>query len=873
MKLTHALPLGFGLALVALASILACRAGEGSAAGQPEEIELAVAPAADGDLGSVAHEQRVMKSAFCADCHPADFAEHQANTHGRAFTDEEVRMATGRFSQADCIICHTPRPVFETGIGQNPIRRYFGLEEGSSCMTCHWKEGADYSRFVGGAQCKTAFDPRVGTVESCASCHRNHGTPFQWELAPNGKAKGNVCMDCHMPTVVREVAVGGPVREVHSHVFPASRSISQLQRAYGYEAVIDGNEVVVTIKNKGAGHNFPTELKQRSVESLIVVRDLSGNEISRSRMTFRDPYKRPYGLTLAVNTQIPSGEQREHRVPIGVADGVVECELHYKLYYPIEDNHPDLARRLESRRLPFNALTPSTKPVESEPDVKIVTPEGISPELAGPANLVDYAHPPIGKVDIDIPTGNTQADIDKLVQLFQFPLFEANAAARKRLTEIGAPAVPALITATGSWDNKTWNQAMTVLQAIGEPAQAAIVAALESGELYVRLHCAELCGRMGLHDEPVAKSLLASLERPNALDRAQAAATLGELHVEAATGELRRLALEDRDPDVVRAAARALAHLGAKDATADLRAALKRFEWIETRRDIAEALARLGDVAGIPVLLDGLDYPDDLIRESCFEAFFTVTGKHLCYDPLAPHDERLAALSRLRAWWTRDGGVAALRTPLKIDYATRSEVRKIVESYGGSDGSAPLGDPAQQRQRLLDLGPASVPGLTQIGLKYPPGWSDKRALICQVLGLLRDPDAVPALIAVLRDPVVLVAAWGCDALNKIGDEESLPAVQHYHQRLLSLASQGQIPASAGTPDALIAMAASTCYRLGDTRLEPDLVGFLLSDDASARGYSYAALREHYGAEFDYDPDAPPEERRAAVKDWQAKHQG
>jgi HEAT repeat protein len=414
---------------------------------------------------------------------------------------------------------------------------------------------------------------------------------------------------------------------------------------------------------------------------------------------------------------------------------------------------------------------------------------------------------------------------------------------------------------------------MTVLQAIDAPAHSAIVAGLESDQLYVRLHCAELCSRMGLQGDKgeVAHRLLASLKRPNALDRMFTATALGELHVAAATSELRRLVLDDRDPDVVRAAARALAGLGAKDAIEDLRTAMKRFEWMETQRDIAEALARLGDVAGIPVLLDGLDYPDDLIRESCFESFFAVTGKHLCYDPLAPHDERLAALSRLREWWTKEGGVAALRKLLKIDYATRTEVRKIAESYGGSDGSVALGDPVQQRQRLLDLGPAAVPGLTQIGLKYPAGWSDKRALICQVLGLLRDPDAAPALINVLRDPVIAVAAWSCDALGKINDSESLPAVQRYHQRLLSLASQGQIPAEAGSPDALIAMAASTCYRLGDLRMEPDLVGFLLSNDGQARRAAHDALLEHYGAQFDYDLDAPDEDRRAAVERWQVQH--
>src|SRR5260221_7572369 len=152
----------------------------------------------------------VMQSAFCAKCHPSQYAEHEQSTHGRAFTDEEVRLATARFSHQDCIICHTPRPIFETGVGMNPIRRFYDLEEGNTCMTCHWKPGKDYSAFHGGPECKTSFAEGSGTVEACASCHRNHGTPFQWEKNPNGKASGRICIDCHMQEVVRPVAVGGP---------------------------------------------------------------------------------------------------------------------------------------------------------------------------------------------------------------------------------------------------------------------------------------------------------------------------------------------------------------------------------------------------------------------------------------------------------------------------------------------------------------------------------------------------------------------------------------------------------------------------------------------------------------------------------------
>ena len=48
------------------------------------------------------------------------YAEHAMNTHGRAFTDPEVRLATGNFDHGDCIRCHTPRAVFETGNGHEP---------------------------------------------------------------------------------------------------------------------------------------------------------------------------------------------------------------------------------------------------------------------------------------------------------------------------------------------------------------------------------------------------------------------------------------------------------------------------------------------------------------------------------------------------------------------------------------------------------------------------------------------------------------------------------------------------------------------------------------------------------------------------------
>jgi len=812
-----------------------------------------------------------MKSTYCADCHPAIYAEHESNTHGRAFTDEEVRLATGRFSQGDCISCHTPRPIFETGIGQNPLRRHHNLIEGNTCMTCHWTEGVDYAHFEGGPDCKTSFDGRVGTVEACASCHRNHGTPYQWELSPKGKLSDRECIECHMPTRHRPVAVGEEPREVRSHDFSGGRTATQLYRAYAYDARIEGNQVVVSITNRGAGHNFPTELKQRSVESLVILRDASGAEVARSRMVFRDPYKRPYGLTLPVNTQIPSGETREHRVPIGVSNGTVECQLHYKLYYPIEDYHPGLARRLESTTLAFSDLDPSEEPLVTAPEVVVVTPDGITPEQAGPANLVDFARPPIGQVEVEIPTGDTAADIEELISLFQFPVPAASAAARNRLVEIGEPAIPELVKATGSWDNKTWKQAMSVLEGIGLAAAPAVVASLEHEELYVRFHAATIVTRMELGDSlsACASALERSLERPNALDRSSAAEALGVLRVGSAAPRLRELLRADPDPDVVRAAARALLALELREAVPDLRVALERFEWVELRMEIARALAALGDPSGVPVLLSGLDHPDDLIRESFFEAFFDVTGVHMCYEPLGPRDERLADIARLQGWWARYGGEEVLRGVQHVPGSTQKEVVKIIGKIGDGGGSADRADDEALRARLVEIGAEAVPGVAGVGLKYPAGFADKRAVMCQVLGDIGHPDAVPALIGALRDPVVSVAAWACDALNRINDDRALPALRRYHQRLLSLSARGGIPPSAGSPEALIALAAGACYRFGDDRVESDLVGLLLSDDATARGIALEHLKRRHGAELELDPDSSADERRRAVERWQA----
>lgn len=845
------------LLLLSLAALLTARL----------ERAPASAPAAPApqELGTQAHLDRVMQSAFCADCHPAIYAEHEQNTHGRAFVDMEARLATRGFRREDCVRCHTPRPVFETGIGMTPMVRYSNLEDGNGCMSCHWKQGFDYSRFAGGPECKGAFDPRVGTVEACASCHRIAGTPAQWSHAEHGKEAGRVCLDCHMPEVERPVAVGGPVRYVRSHVFPASRSESQLRRAYGYDARIEGSDVVVTLANKGAGHNFPTATRQRSVESLVVVRDLEGNEVSRSRMTLRYPYASdlaPQQLTMPQNTQIPSGKSREQRVPLHVASGTVECTLFFKLYHPIEDEDPELSRRLEDRRLVFDGVEPSDEPVDESPE-PVAKPGKATPvgDVLSTDAFPNFVYPEGGKVEM--PEGSDADAIQQLVAYLSSPLPEARALARKRLRELGSVGVPALVDALGAWNNETFNEARELLVSMGEVAAPALRDALDADALYVRCHARDCLTRLDFPGdrESLLQNLLKALDAAAPLDRRSAADTLGALGDERAAESL-RARLDDVDWDVVAAAALALARLGDRASVDAIEAALGRATYCESRRDLGYALGLLGSPAGIPALLNGLMHEDERMREAFFDRFFELTGMHEGFDPGAPELQRLEALARLRGRWAAEGGADALREPRAIAEDMRERAWELVETLGGGTDTHPGGDDALLLPDLVALGSDALPALIE-GFSFPAGFVDKRVLVCEALGRIGDRDAAPYLAAALRDPYLRTAEWACWALESAGDAECLPAVGRFEARVRAL----DVLPDGSSPDRLIARAVRTRYLLGDLRAQQSLVDLLLSDDLAARQIAIGALEARTGERRGYDPEASLAERTAAVARW------
>ncbi|MEM7517938.1 MAG: multiheme c-type cytochrome, partial [Planctomycetota bacterium] len=114
----------FGLALTPLAGWALFAVFVGPA---PEEDAHGAA------VGSVSFET----SRNCAECHTEVWDEWSVSQHAQAWVNPDVRALSNEFSNKDCIDCHAPRPIFETGVGNRVLPRSVRRAEGIDCIACH----------------------------------------------------------------------------------------------------------------------------------------------------------------------------------------------------------------------------------------------------------------------------------------------------------------------------------------------------------------------------------------------------------------------------------------------------------------------------------------------------------------------------------------------------------------------------------------------------------------------------------------------------------------------------------------------------------------------------------------------------------------
>ena len=237
------------------------------------------------------------------------------------------------FANKDCIDCHAPRPVFETGIGQRVLPRTSRRSEGVDCIACHALPEAE-----GGGMAGTMEDPRaacrpvvrreLASETFCAGCHDQHQTVQQWKETPYAQ-QGISCVDCHMPYRAGDPKAG------RDHSSLAAHDPEMVRSAVELSGNRSGEGWEVAVENVAAGHHFPTDERSRAAD--VFWRPLEegaseGDGPWRHLYRFRSPYRHEVDLP---ETLLPHGERRVFPLQHPEARGAVEVALFYKLspYY------------------------------------------------------------------------------------------------------------------------------------------------------------------------------------------------------------------------------------------------------------------------------------------------------------------------------------------------------------------------------------------------------------------------------------------------------------------------------------------------------------------------------------------------------------
>ena len=296
--------------------------------------------------GNAAPARQFTSSRQCMECHAEVFAEWESSWHAQAWVDPDVRALSNDFSNTDCIDCHAPRPIFESGIGKRVLPRSSRRSEGVDCIACHLLPEGGVAGTVDSstAACRPVARVELSKPEFCAACHNQHKTVDQWRATKYAE-EGISCIDCHMP--FRD---GNPNRG-RDHSCLGGHDIDLVKSAVELRARRDGNAVLVEVENVGAGHSFPTDERARAAD--VFWRPLAADADPgpwQHVYRFRSPYRHEVDVP---ETWLPAHETWAGRIE-DAGDGTLEVALFYKLspYWttpdaPLPEQEARLVHRVE----------------------------------------------------------------------------------------------------------------------------------------------------------------------------------------------------------------------------------------------------------------------------------------------------------------------------------------------------------------------------------------------------------------------------------------------------------------------------------------------------------------------------------------------
>jgi hypothetical protein len=287
----------------------------------------------------------------CLPCHAQVVDEWRASMHSKAFIDPQVRAPdqSDNFTKQECLPCHAPAPVFEQGIARDTrvLARIERRADGVDCLSCH-ETGAGMAAVRAGltAACRPVQRAELATELACQACHNQHNTHDEWRASP-AAAAGKECASCHMTPVPRTGEEAGAPRSGSSHRFLGGRDKDFAQSGFSITHAIDGGSLVVSLHNDFAGHNLPTDSRNRALDLVVTLFDGKGAPVPKPAGEVREPgcetgtartrFRNPYRAAGLPSTQLPAGQQFDLKLPLPEGASRAVVDLVYKLQPWIPD--------------------------------------------------------------------------------------------------------------------------------------------------------------------------------------------------------------------------------------------------------------------------------------------------------------------------------------------------------------------------------------------------------------------------------------------------------------------------------------------------------------------------------------------------------
>jgi HEAT repeat protein len=299
----------------------------------------------------------------------------------------------------------------------------------------------------------------------------------------------------------------------------------------------------------------------------------------------------------------------------------------------------------------------------------------------------------------------------------------------------------------------------------------------------------------------------------------------------------------------------------------------------------AEVLVRLGNRAGVPVLLTALERKA-YENEHANRILKKLSGQDFGFDSDSGMTARWAAVKRWREWWDgfQKSGAKLAGEGKPYQKGQDPDADRRIARWVNVCGEIQVVFMEQSRKMLGRLGAPAVPFLEDgIARAAGPEHATWRAEIAQVLGGISDAGSHRLLIALSSDPHPTVRSRAVGALARSGAPDAAARVREALKDRDSSVVLAAVRAlgRAGTPaDAalLASLQASEpevaravdCARL---ELAPSAETFdavarhVLAPSLAGRTTAMDALNELAGRPVLEDPNASEEARRAALDEW------